>query len=97
MGADVLCAPGTDYAQLMRHPQVVVSRMIVEQRHPRAGGFKTIVTPVRLAKTPGTIRTPAPGLGEHAREVLREIGYAEGEIEALEARGAVYCRDPQSL
>ena len=85
--ADVLCAPVAGYAQMIAHPQVVASGMIVEQDHPRAGRFKTIATPVRFEKTPGTIRTPAPALGEHTREVLREIGYAEGEIEALGARG----------
>jgi len=87
--ADVLCAPVAGYAQMIAHPQVVASRMIVEQDHPRAGRFKTIATPVRFEKTPGTIRTPAPALGEHTREVLREIGYADGEIEALGARGVV--------
>ncbi len=86
---DVLCAPVTDYAGLVEHPQVVASRMIVEQEHPRAGRFLTIATPVKLERTPGRIRTPAPGLGEHTREVLREIGYAEGEIEALGARGVL--------
>ncbi len=87
--ADVLCAQVTDYEALVRHPQVAASRMIVEQDHPRAGRFKTIATPVRLEKTPGTIRTPAPALGEHTREVLREIGYAEAEIEALGAGGVL--------
>jgi crotonobetainyl-CoA:carnitine CoA-transferase CaiB-like acyl-CoA transferase len=31
----------------------------------------------------------APGFGEHAREILREAGYDEGEIEALRANGVV--------
>ena len=87
--ADVLCAPVAGYAQMLAHPQVVASRMIVEQDHPRAGRCKTIATPVRFEKPPGTIRTPAPALGEHTREVLREIGYADGEIETLGARGIV--------
>jgi crotonobetainyl-CoA:carnitine CoA-transferase CaiB-like acyl-CoA transferase len=87
--ADVLCAPVTDYAGLVAHPQVIASGMIVEQEHPRAGRFRTIATPVKLERTPGRIRTPAPALGEHTRDVLREIGYAESEIEALGARGVV--------
>ncbi len=38
----------------------------------------------RMSKTPGSIRTPAPAIGQHTREVLVELGYAESELEALE-------------
>jgi crotonobetainyl-CoA:carnitine CoA-transferase CaiB-like acyl-CoA transferase len=32
---------------------------------------------------------PTPLLGEHTREVLREVGYTDAEIAALHASGAV--------
>jgi formyl-CoA transferase/CoA:oxalate CoA-transferase len=83
--ADVLCAPVNDYPALVRDPQVLATGMIVEQEHPRAGRLKTIATPVRFEKTPGAIRRPAPGLGEHTREVLREAGFSDGDIDALAA------------
>ena len=88
--ADVLCAPVNDYAHLVRHPQVMASGMIVEQDHPRAGRFKTIATPVKLSDTPGTIRTPAPALGEHTREILSEAGLTADEIDALAASGTIH-------
>src|SRR5262249_35224560 len=59
---DVLCAPVNDYPQLVHHPAVRATCMIVEQEHPRAGRFTTMATPVKLEKTPGTIRTGAPAL-----------------------------------
>src|SRR5688500_2797604 len=37
----------------------------------------------KLSATPGAIRTPAPKLGEHTDEVLKEIGYSPSEIEEL--------------
>jgi CoA:oxalate CoA-transferase len=37
-----------------------------------------------MSKTPGSIRTPAPTVGQHTRDILVELGYAESEIEALE-------------
>ena len=38
----------------------------------------------RMSKTPGSIRTPAPSVGQHTRDVLIDLGYAESELEALE-------------
>ena len=68
----------------------MASGMIVEQDHPRAGRFKTIATPVKLGATPGTIRTPAPALGEHTREILSEAGLTADEIDALAASGTIH-------
>ena len=39
----------------------------------------------KLSGTPGAIRTPAPKLGEHTDDVLKEIGYSEAEIARLRA------------
>jgi len=86
---DVLCAPINDYAQLVRHPAVLATGMIVEQEHPRAGRFTTMAPAVKLEKTPGTIRTGAPALGEHSREILGEAGLAPAELDALAAQGII--------
>ena len=46
--------------------------------------------PVKLSATPGDPhRRPAPVLGEHTDELLREAGYDEAAIEALKEAGAV--------
>jgi crotonobetainyl-CoA:carnitine CoA-transferase CaiB-like acyl-CoA transferase len=37
----------------------------------------------RMSKTPGSIRRPAPAVGQDTRDVLGELGYDEGEIDAL--------------
>ena len=87
--ADVLCAPVNDYAGMVRDPQVVATGMIAEQEHPRAGRFTTIGIPVTFEKTPGSIRRPAPALGEHTREVLGEVGCSAAEMDALTAAGIV--------
>ncbi len=43
----------------------------------------------KLSATPGAIRSPAPRLGEHTDEVLRELGYAAGEVAALREKAIV--------
>jgi len=80
---DVLCAPVNRYADLPADPQVRATGMLVEQEHPRAGRFRTLDTPIRFSRTPGTIRTPAPALGEHTDVVLAEAGLTPDEIAAL--------------
>jgi formyl-CoA transferase/CoA:oxalate CoA-transferase len=86
---DVLCAPVNRYADLPRDPQIAASRLIVEQEHPRAGRFRTLDTPIRFDRTPGGIRTPAPGLGEHTDVVLGEAGLTVDEIAGLRKSGAI--------
>jgi len=58
--------------------------------HPRAGKVRMVGAPVRLSETPGSVRTPAPMLGEHTDLVLRELlGLAAEDIAALRAAGAI--------
>jgi formyl-CoA transferase/CoA:oxalate CoA-transferase len=86
---DVLCAPVNRYRDLPADPQVAASGMLVEQDDPRAGRIRTLATPVRFSRTPGTRRTPAPALGEHTDAVLAEAGFDAGEIARLRAAAVV--------
>ena len=46
---------------------------------------------VRLSESPGAIRFPGRHLGADTREVLLELGLADGDIDALVADGAASC------
>ena len=83
--ADVLCAPVNSFADLPNDPQVQATGMVLEETHPRAGRFTTLGPATRFAATPGTRRTPAPALGEHTDEVLREAGIQPDELQRLRA------------
>src|SRR5438552_1430905 len=77
-------------AQVVDHPQVAARHALVEMDHPRAGKVRMVGAPVRLSETPGSVRTPAPMLGEHTAEVLSELlGLGADEIAALRAAGAI--------
>ncbi len=77
-------------AQVVDHPQVIARGALVETAHPRAGKVKMVGAPVRLSETPGSVRTPAPMLGEHTDQVLREVlGLSDEAIAALRKAGAI--------
>lgn len=70
-------------------PQAQARGMTVEVEHPVLGASRQVGIPFRLSATPATIRTAPPLLGEHAGEILAELGYPAREIEALAAAGAI--------
>jgi len=76
--------------EIVEHPQVVARRALVEMEHPRAGKVKMVGVPVRLSDTPGAVRTPAPLLGEHTDQVLKDLlGLGAREVQDLRAAGVI--------
>jgi crotonobetainyl-CoA:carnitine CoA-transferase CaiB-like acyl-CoA transferase len=76
--------------QVVEHPQVKARGALVEVDHPRAGKVRMVGVPVRLSETPGSVRTPAPMLGQHTEEILEKLlGLGAEEIAALRAAGVI--------
>jgi crotonobetainyl-CoA:carnitine CoA-transferase CaiB-like acyl-CoA transferase len=86
--ADVPAGPVLSIAAMHRDPQTLARDMIVDVHHPVAGRTKAIGLPIKFSETPGNVGGPAPVLGEHTREILREVGCAPEEIDALLSSGA---------
>ena len=77
-----------DLPEVFEDPQVRHNRMRVELAHPQRGPIPVTGSPVQVDREPAVAGRPPPELGEHTREVLREIGAADAEIEELIAQGA---------
>ena len=88
----VPCGPVNDLAEVFDDPQVRHRDMVVELPHetdPRVVA-RQIASPIKLSETPVTYKRSAPGLGQHTREVLREmLNLADAEIDRLYDDGIV--------
>jgi len=86
---DVPCGPVLTRDHLHEHAQVRANAILVEDEHPVAGRMRQPRPAERFDGTPSAIARPAPMLGEHTDEVLREAGLAPDEIAALRESGAL--------
>lgn len=68
--------------------------MVVEMDHPILGNIKSLGMPTKFSKTPLSIRFPAPWLGQHTEEKLREIGFSEKEINQLFEKEIIFNKYP---
>ena len=71
--AELPCAPINTVDKIVNDPQIKARNMIVEIDHPVAGHLKMPGVPVKMSVTPGSVDTPAPTLGQHTAELLKEI------------------------
>jgi crotonobetainyl-CoA:carnitine CoA-transferase CaiB-like acyl-CoA transferase len=91
--AGVPAGPVLDVNQMHADPQTLAREMIVETTHPKAGQVRAIGLPIKFSDTPGGLRRAAPVLGQHTREVLRDHGFSDTQIDQMAALGAIQMAD----
>lgn len=87
--AGVPVGPVHTIGEALTHPQTLARDMVVDLVHPQAGPTKALGCPIHFSKTPTRIDRPAPMLGEHSRELLREYDYTDAEIDGFLAAGVI--------
>ena len=83
-----LYSPILKVSEVMKDPQVLHRNMIVDLEY-RGLKYQDKGIPVKMSKTPGSIRRMPPTLGQHTDEVLESIGYTEKQLQALRESGAI--------
>ena len=88
--AGVPSGPTYDFRQVFEDPQIRHRELLTEMAHPLAGAVPMVANPIKFSDTPIEYRRPPPLLGEHTREVLREVlRLDEPAIDALAQQGAI--------
>ena len=87
--AGVPAGPILNVEQTFADPQVQTLPVSRSVEHPTLGTLDLSGHGVNLERTPPSIRSAAPERGAHTAEILRELEYADADIEALRAAGAV--------
>ena len=67
--------------------------LVTEHDHPTLGRLRMFGRMVDFSATPSSLTRPPPLIGQHSRDILREAGYRDGDIDALIGAGTVYQAD----
>ena len=85
IGAVVPAGAVRDTLELMNDPEFVQRGAMQTIQHPTFGPFKAVSWPVRFDGKPPPVK-PAPALGQHSAEVLKDwLGISEEQAAALHA------------
>jgi len=87
--ADVPAGPIHDVVAALGSPQATALGMVEAVEHPAWGLVRQVRAPFTLSETPSAIRSAPPALGEHADEILSELGLDPEAIARLRAEGVV--------
>ncbi|MEZ5607565.1 MAG: CoA transferase [Burkholderiaceae bacterium] len=86
--------PMHTFDSLLQDEHLAATGFFEHTEHPVVGKILETAVPSEWSGTQPTQRKPVPMLGQHTAEVLREAGYAEGEINALIQQGAARTATP---
>jgi len=88
-GAGLAWDPVALTTEVIADPQPEAIGRFLELDDPEYGRFRTLAAPFTLSAGVNTPRRPAPRIGEHTDEVLREVGYDDARLADLRSKGVV--------
>ena len=87
--AEVPCGPIYSIDQVFADPQVRHIGAAATVRSRKLGEFRIVSQAVGLSRTPATVASAPPELGEHTEEILAELGYDKAAVEALRQKKVI--------
>ena len=83
------CEPVLNLEEVMESELMKCRAMVVDLVHESWGAYKQLGIAPKFSLTPGCLTSHAPGLGEHTRPILEELGYSAAKIEDLKNSGII--------
>jgi crotonobetainyl-CoA:carnitine CoA-transferase CaiB-like acyl-CoA transferase len=87
---DYFGAPVLSMGEVIDDPHIKERKAFIERNHPTAGPTTLLAPWIHMSKTPASIRTDSPALGQHTEEVLGNLlGIAGADLLQLRNAGVV--------
>jgi len=87
---DYFGAPVLSMGEVIDDPHIKERKAFIERDHPTAGRTKLLAPWIHMSKTPASIRTDSPAIGQHTDEVLGGVlGLSAVELNDLRTQGIV--------
>ncbi len=89
-GRHVGAMPVNSPDDVYRSPQLAARGFFVELDHPELGAkHRYPGAPYRFSETQWSLARPAPTIGEHTDQILRELGLSSSDLDAYRADGVI--------
>ena len=86
---DACVMPINSFEEACEDPQIIARKMIVKLPHPKFGEISNIASPIKMSRTPLTIRSLAPKVGQHTKEILKSLDYSDEDIRNFKRNGII--------
>ena len=86
LGGIIPFGPVMAMDEIAQDPHFATREMVVALETPGSADPTNVAgVPIKLSETPGGVHSRGPYLGEHTREILRDVGITEEQLDILES------------
>ena len=86
---DACVMPINSFEEACEDPQIIARKMIVKLPHPKFGEISNIASPIKMSRTPLNIRSLAPKVAQHTKQIIKSLHYSDEDIRNFKRNGII--------